>query len=436
MSRYSYRGSENALKFYVGSGVIMILLILYYGIFGGGGKMTQIIFASSAFWILSIFSLGIGVGVKAKHPRLFTWPEYVLYAEFCLCSMCGLYALAFTTSTDLVRTETWNGKATLADYQEQHTDERQVSDYDSDGKYTGSHTEYYTHFAEYSVESTAGSYSSNSSIYNTYKSRWGNETSRFGTCGSASESFRVYSVKFDGQEKNVVPVALDHSYVNFITASDSIKKLQGLTRGYETFLVDHPRTYGGPYGQTEIDRVVVVGAPVRASWKQAVEIYLDRALVDLGPRKQCNIVIYLVGTSDQAFAHALEEHWKLGEKNDIVVVIGASKFPAVDWAYVIAWTDVEEFKIELRNAVLAMGQESESPEQCGIGSAGVFVQTIRGQIGKLSIKGGYERKPMSDYDYLISEISLPWWASLLIVIFGGGAQFGVACLLIHNDIEA
>jgi hypothetical protein len=43
---------------------------------------------------------------------------------------------------------------------------------------------------------------------------------------------------------------------------------------------------------------------------------------------------------------------------------------------------------------------------------------------------------MSDYDYLISEISLPWWASLLIVILGGGLQFGCAKLMIHNDIEA
>lgn len=413
----------------------MTLVLLYFMAFGGAGKMAQVVYASSAFWCLTLVSLAIGVGVKLKEPKRFTWPEYLLYSEFCICSVFGLYSLMFSTSTDLVRVETWNGKATQATYQEPHTDKRTVTDYDSKGRVSGSHTEYYPHSAEYNVETTAGGYSANASIYTAFKQRWGNETSSSGYCGSASEPFSVYHVTFDGQEPHRVPVSLDKRYVNFVTASGSIKKLQGLMVGYENYLQQHPRAHSGDYGTTELDRVVVAGAPVRASWITAVDLMLDRELSELGPFKQCNVLVYVVGSGDQKFAKALEEHWRLGEKNDIVVVIGAPQFPVVEWAYVIAWTDSEEFKVELRNQILEMGKGKEG-EQQGIGNAGTFVDALCAQIRKPAPAGGYERKPMSDYDYLIAEVSLPWWASLLIVLLGGGLQFGAAMVLIHNDIEA
>ena len=118
------------------------------------------------------------------------------------------------------------------------------------------------------------------------------------------------------------------------------------------------------------------------------------------------------------------------------MIIGAPRWPQVDWAYVMAWTDVQEFKIELRERILNMGKNVENPEHRGIGNAPAFVDAICSQVNRPGPQGGYVRKPMSDYEYLISEISLPWWASLLIVLLGGGTQFGVAMLLIHNDIEA
>ena len=398
--RYRYR-QDNAAQFYIGFGVIMTLIIIWLGVFKGGGKMMQVIRASNAFWALSIVSVAIGAGIKWRFPKRFTWPEYILYGEWCVCVMCGLYTIMYSTSTNLVRKETWNGKAVSAYYQEAHTDERQVTDYDSEGNVTGTHTEYYPHSAEYGVSTTAGGYGGNSSIYTTFKNKWGNEDESWGSCVSAAESFSVYTTKDPGGEQALVPVALEHRYVNFVTASDSIKKLQGLINGYEDYIQVHPRSYSGPYGPTEFDRVVVAGAQVRGSWVTAVDDALDRQLVGLGPSKQCNIIIYVVGTSDQKCAHALEDAWKLGEKNKI----------------------------------LDMGKGKEG-EQRGIGNVPEFVQTVCDQIRLPSSKGGFERKPMSDYEYLISEISLPWWASMMIIIFGVCAQFGAAYLLIHNDIEA
>lgn len=417
---------RDASIYYIVAGVVMALLILYFGLFGGG-KMTQVIFASSAFWFLALVSLAIGVVVKLKNKRRFTWPEYVLYAEWCLLVMCGLYALAFRTSTDLVRSEVWNGKAISSRYQEQHTDEKTESYTDSKGK-TKTRRVRSTHFAEYDVNTTAGNYGGNHTIHKNFASTWGNESRSWGSCMDATGPFFVYTTTFPGDDTKIVPVAIEHDYVNFVTASDSIKKLHGLvTESNTTHLRDHPRTFDGPYGETEIDRVIVAGANVPDVWKQEVDRLLDRELADLGPSKQCNIVVYIAGTSDQGFVHVLEEAWKLGEKNDIIVVVGASHFPTVDWAYVMAWTNVEEFKIELRDKVLHVGP--------GINDPATFVRTITSQVRQPATAGGYQRKPMADYDYLIAEISLPWWASLMIVLLGGFMQCGAAALLINNEIE-
>jgi hypothetical protein len=222
-----HSGRDKSAAVYIVVGVIMALLILYFGVFSGGGKMTQVIFASSAFWTLSLFSLAIGVGVKLKHPKQFTWPEYILYGEWCLVVMCGLYAMAFRTSTDLVRTEIWNGKAVSATYQEQHTDEKTERYTDSKGK-SQTRKVRSTHFAEYGVSTTAGSYGGSSTIYRNYVNRWGNESSSFGSCANAVGFFSVYTTNFPGTDDKIVPVAIEHDYVNFVTASSSIKKLQGL----------------------------------------------------------------------------------------------------------------------------------------------------------------------------------------------------------------
>ena len=437
MGRSFYRSrsyNDTELKFYIGAFVVLTITTAYFMIFGGAGKMAQVVYASSAFWFMTLLSFAIGLAAKFKHPEDFTWPEYVLYGMFCANTFFGLYALMFTTSTDLVRKEIWNGKATSAHYQEAHTDKRTETTYDSKGRANGTRTVYYPHSAEYSVESTAGDYGSNSTIYRNFKNLWGNETSKFGSCASAAGPFLVYTTRDTGRSEHLVPVSLEHRYVNFVTASDTIKKLRGEYPEHKANIREHPHCYSGDYGPTEFNRVVTASAPMRQSWANAVDTMLDRKLVQIGPSHQCNVIVYVVGSGDQKVAHALEAAWKMGEKNDIVVVVGAPNFPEVEWAYVMAWTDVEEFKITLRDRILALGKDAEGDAR-GIGHAGNFVDTICSQITASTTNGGFKRKPMSDYDYLIAEIGLPWWATLLIVLIGGGLQAGAATLLIRNGIR-
>jgi hypothetical protein len=79
----------------------------------------------------------------------------------------------------------------------------------------------------------------------------------------------------------------------------------------------------------------------------------------------------------------------------------------------MAWTDHKIFVEELKEHVLTMGPLEGKAEDFVYGIVGC-IEGIKGE--------GYERKPMSDYDYLVADIGLPWWADL-------GVAF-VGCLLI------
>ena len=39
-------------------------------------------------------------------------------------------------------------------------------------------------------------------------------------------------------------------------------------------------------------------------------------------------------------------------KNDVVVVMGTPSYPRIDWVQVLSWTDVELFKVQLRDELM------------------------------------------------------------------------------------
>ena len=188
----------------------------------------------------------------------------------------------------------------------------------------------------------------------------------------------------------------------------------------------YPIIHGGKFGPIEVDRVVLGGATLPEEWIRSVDRGLDEALTVLGKKKQVNVLTYMVNTSDQSFLHALEEHWVYGKKNDVIVIIGTSSFPKIDWVAVIAWTDVELFKTNLRKEVMDLKDLSDPSK---------LVETIVKRVALPPEMGGFLRKPMEEYQYLISDISLSWWANLLIFLVLGLLSWAIDWALINNTIR-
>jgi hypothetical protein len=153
------------------------------------------------------------------------------------------------------------------------------------------------------------------------------------------------------------------------------------------------------YNFYSMDRVVAAGLtiPDLANWNHL----LSEKLKTLGPARQANAVFVITKTDDPNYFYALQDAWMGGKKNDIVVVIGAPSFPQrASWVRVMALTDSDIFKVELRDALL------ELPEL----TANSVMDTFAAHAMS------FKRKSMKDFAYLDAEIDPPTWVLALIVV--------------------
>jgi hypothetical protein len=395
-----------------------------------GGKLSIVITHNISFWIILFLAGVFGFFRKLTNPKEFMWIELPVQFLVSFVVITGLFALFFRTSTDLVDKEVWNGYTSQAEYYEEWTEEcsRTVCDAkDKNGNCTSSHIEHYNvhHPPEWKVSTTAGDFETNKTIYRAYVLRFGNETKKdlhHANQVSHGDGDMFYA-RYDNTPDRLVPASREHDYVNYLRASDSIRKRRGNIGAFQSLIRSYPGVYSGQYGPVEINRVINAGVKLPKDWEIKLDRQMDIALTRLGNQKQVNIMIYLVNTADPKFGYALEQGWVNGKKNDVVVILGITNFPKVNFVHILAWTEVEAFKIELRDRLMNLPDLSNSEE---VGNL------IIDQVAKSPVKGGYERTPMAKFEYLVSEITLPWWCQVLIVILGGAASWLTSFLLVNN----
>ena len=420
----------------IASAIVGIIMIALAGTSIGPssgyiGKLFTVIHYNLGFWIMLIVATGFGIYRKLTNPEEFTWLELPVQLAASTVTLILLFSLFFSTAGKLADTEIWNGYVTGAEYHEEWTErvETEVSDgTDEKGNSKGSHTEvsYEHHPAEWDEQTTAGDLEIDRGLYRTLANYFGNEKKEtvYHVNQSSIGDGNKYYVTYDPSRSEIIPAARPHFFVNYLKASDSVKKIHGSQALYKNLIRPYPEVYYGTYGEIELDRVVNAGVALPEKWKSDVNKTLSRALTSLGARKEVNVLVYVVNTKDQGFSYALEEAWIKGKKNDVIVVIGAPEFPKISFVYVMAWTKIEEFKINLRNKVLDIGDISDGK---------ALTDTILAEISKSPKQGGFERMPMSDLEYLIADIRLPWWCQLLIVLVGGAVSYGASVILINNQ---
>lgn len=212
------------------------------------------------------------------------------------------------------------------------------------------------------------------------------------------------------------PVASERTFVNYIKAvpESLFHKNSSAKEQYKDKLPKYPQVYDYHYA----NRVIPVGVQVAdiEDWNYRLALILR----ELGPKKQANIIIVLAGETDSQYAHALEEHWLGGKKNDVVVVLGVPEYPKISWVHVISWTDRELLKVKLRDALLDLKTlEAEK-----------VVTLIDSHVNELFV-----RKPMKDFEYLWAEVTPPMWINVLafmIAIFG---SMGLTYVFQRRDVN-
>jgi hypothetical protein len=161
------------------------------------------------------------------------------------------------------------------------------------------------------------------------------------------------------------------------------------------------------YDFYKVDRVLAVGVavPNLREWNDK----LSDALKFIGPQKQVNAVIVFVNSADPNYEYALQDAWTGAKKNDVVLIIGTTSYPKIEWVRVLSWTDRQLFKVKLRDELQDFGT--------------INVDSVISTL-KSNIVANFERKRMRDFQYLKGEIDPPVWVivtalSLVILLFVG-----------------
>jgi len=110
----------------------------------------------------------------------------------------------------------------------------------------------------------------------------------------------------------------------------------------------------------------------------------------------------------------------------VIVVIGAPYFSEIVWVEVMAWTHVEAFKSALMNRVLESNALSRKSD---------LADVIVNQISRDAKDGGYEGMDMDEYAVLASEVSVAWWAQIIIFLIYAGMCYFVSLALVNNQLQ-
>lgn len=400
-------------------------------------KLWPAIMASSVFW--SVFAISIiYIGWRWwQKGEEFTWTERILQVLITILSTFSIYGIFLFTAGDLHDTEVWNGTVKSSSYYEGWTERVETTvcaDSNKDGSCKRYETKvsYVDHQPYWQIHTTNGEdIHIKAENYRNLRRHFGNEKFEFIIHPNQSSvgDGNAYHTEWNGSEQLAIPTAVEHPYVNYLKAAKNSILYPSLASetGYEELLLSYPRVQSSNWGEIELNRVMVAGSRVPQEWIKALDQQLDMIASKLGHAKQMNVLVYVVNTKDRAFLYALESHWTKGKKNDVIVIIGVTDFPKVEWASVMAWTENELFKVQLRDRIEGLKDIQE---------ATVVSNVIADQIGKTPSDGGFERMPMKKLEYLIYDIKVPFWTILVVTIIVLIISISTSCIMENNNVRS
>ena len=181
------------------------------------------------------------------------------------------------------------------------------------------------------------------------------------------------------------PASKTHTFVNYIKgAKHNVLNREGTKISYAM-----PVYPANVFDYYKINRAVSVdnAMPNLTVWSDQISL----ALRDLGPSKQLNIVMVFT-KNPEVYADQLNAAWLGGKKNDVIIVIGTTDHVKADWIKVLSWSKREDFKIDIREALIGVDLV-----------AAPVMQVIATTLNK-----SFERRHMAEFDYLKYDIAPPF----------------------------
>lgn len=197
------------------------------------------------------------------------------------------------------------------------------------------------------------------------------------------------------------PASTEHAFTNYIKGAKLSMfnyKNEELDAKFAPLIPKYPQVYD----YHRVKRVFAMGIDVPNV--PQMNYVLNALLKKVGPEKQANIVVVIVNTLDQGYRYALERAWVGGKQNDIIVILGVTKYPTIDWVDTITIgknSGNELLQVKMRDQLTALQS---------INNSAIIINEIAAVV-----QSDYKRKSMKDFEYLEKEIQPSQTA--LVVMF-------------------
>ena len=213
------------------------------------------------------------------------------------------------------------------------------------------------------------------------------------------------------------PVSITNSYTNYILgALDSLFSEDG--KAEEKYRAKIPQYPIGIHDYYKINRLVTVGnVKVDARvWNERI----SRILVQVGPRKQANVVVVIAQGVDMDFANAVRRAWRGFKKNDIVVFAGVDAAGNMVWTRTMSWSRLSIVNVKMESDILQQFQ-------------GKPLEPVAfTEIVKNVALAHFERRSMKEFEYLADQASLSgkqlgwiWTITILLMIAAAFLQLHI-----------
>lgn len=120
--------------------------------------------------------------------------------------------------------------------------------------------------------------------------------------------------------------------------------------------------------------------------------------------KQVNLMFVNFGDKTEDYGYALQDHWRNGAKNDVVITFGTDSNNKPTWCYVFSWTDVEILKIDIREYIMSQGNLNN------------FEKVI--DDVSVMIEKKFDRKQFKDFDYIQIETRTVSKVFMVVILIG------------------
>lgn len=214
------------------------------------------------------------------------------------------------------------------------------------------------------------------------------------------------------------PVSITNVYTNYLLGvADSLFSEDGVAEEkYRAIIPAYPLNV---YDYYHIDRLVTVGKVNldRKAWNESI----SRILVQVGPKKQANVIVVVAEGVGIDFANAVRRSWKGFKKNDIVVFAGVDETGKLTWTRTMSWSEASMVNIKMEAEILRLFSGTTLEPVA-------FTNTIKA----VSLEH-FERRPMEEFEYLKGSAPLTTtqvtWIWIISTLMGLGLTLGQLYLL-------